>query len=366
MYYAVVVRHPYGKTPPLPVCEFISSSHDQYAIGTLRAIHEKEFEKYKHTTNPRLILMDFSWAIILACVREFCGENIIEYVNRTKRIVEGNGSEVDISKSLLHICAAHIMKAAKSNILTKYCTTLNKHSQVHFAMRSMGRLINCKILSEAVEIVKWLQIIMTTEYVNHAVITSLQYLENSINTFQDEVEDGVELKKITESSCMKTDVDEALTEGLNNKEPSFVNNKNDSRSLMHDFWQAEISQRKDELSIIPKTSNEKNRYFMPNFFTWLEAKLPFITLWSNLCLGDLRRFNSSYNFKIPSISGNTFLTGNRTNASAEQFFNMKKANKSDLGLPLNKFIKKCWEDNKGLLVNFILSGVNVQTEIVKE
>ena len=155
LYYAVVIRHPYGKTPPLPICEFISSSHDQYAIGTfLRAIHEKEFEKYKHTTNPRLILMDFSWAIILACVREFCGENIIDYVNRTKRIVEGNGSEVDISKSLLHICAADIMKAAKTNILTKYCATLTKHSQVHFAMLSMGRLINCRIFSEAVKIVK--------------------------------------------------------------------------------------------------------------------------------------------------------------------------------------------------------------------
>ncbi len=31
---------------------------------------------------------------------------------------------------------------------------------------------------------------------------------------------------------------------------------------------------------------------------------------------------------------------------------MKKANKNDLGLPLNKFIKKCWEDNRGLRRQF--------------
>ena len=97
--------------------------------------------------------MDFSWAIILACVREFCREDLIEYLNRTKRIVNGLATDMDISKPLLHICAAHMMKATKNYIITKYSTDLNKQSQVHFAMRSMGRLINCKSFPEAIKIV---------------------------------------------------------------------------------------------------------------------------------------------------------------------------------------------------------------------
>ena len=46
LYYVAVVRHPYGKTPPLPIGEFISSKHDQFAIEEfLRMIHEKEYRK---------------------------------------------------------------------------------------------------------------------------------------------------------------------------------------------------------------------------------------------------------------------------------------------------------------------------------
>ena len=28
LYYAALVRYPFGKTPPVPVCEYISSHHD--------------------------------------------------------------------------------------------------------------------------------------------------------------------------------------------------------------------------------------------------------------------------------------------------------------------------------------------------
>ena len=136
------------------------------------------------------------------------------------------------------------------------------------------------------------------------------------------------------------------------KEPFSIDKSKDRNSNMHDFWRAKILEQKNKLQTIPKTNNEKNRYFMPNFFSWLEAKLPYIMLWSNLCLGDLRRFNSNYHFSIAFISGNTFLIVNRMNASAEQFFNMKKANKAELQLILNQFILKCWEDNRGLRRQF--------------
>lgn len=93
----------------------------------------------------------------------------------------------------------------QNNIITKYPTDLNKQSQVHFAMQSMGRLINWKSFPEAVKIVKWMQIIMTSEFASNVVVSSLQRLENSINTFEEELDDGVELNKLTESSCIKTE-----------------------------------------------------------------------------------------------------------------------------------------------------------------
>ena len=32
LYYAALVRNPFGKTPPVPVCEYITSNHDQFSI----------------------------------------------------------------------------------------------------------------------------------------------------------------------------------------------------------------------------------------------------------------------------------------------------------------------------------------------
>ena len=45
---------------------------------------------------------------------------------------------------------------------------------------------------------------MKSEFANVVVVRSLQHLENSINTFEEELDDGVQLNKLTESSCINT------------------------------------------------------------------------------------------------------------------------------------------------------------------
>ena len=150
LYYAAVVRHPYGRTPPLPVAEFITNKHDQFAIEEfLRMLHEKEYRKYKKTTNPRMIMTDFSWAIIQACLKVFCSENLSEYLNRAFRIVSGSANGEDFLKTRLHVCAAHMMKLNKMHATAKHCKDFDTKSQVHFAMRLFGRLINCQSLDDA-------------------------------------------------------------------------------------------------------------------------------------------------------------------------------------------------------------------------
>ena len=47
LYYAALVRSPFGKTPPVPVCEYISSNHDQFSIRHFfSTLHEKEYHVY--------------------------------------------------------------------------------------------------------------------------------------------------------------------------------------------------------------------------------------------------------------------------------------------------------------------------------
>ena len=51
--YVAAIRHPFGKSPPLPIAEYITTMHDQFSIRQfLMAIHEKEYRKKRHHYQP--------------------------------------------------------------------------------------------------------------------------------------------------------------------------------------------------------------------------------------------------------------------------------------------------------------------------
>ncbi len=56
----------------------------------------------------------------------------------------------------------------------------------------------------------------------------------------------------------------------------------------------------------------------------------------------------------------------RSNSPIDQFFNMKKINKSDFGLPLNKFIKNAGKITGDGVANFIMNGVSAQTKMAEK
>ena len=97
LYYACVIRHPYNLSPPVPVAEFISSNQDQFAIRRFFSmIHEKEYQKYGPSglTNPRLIVLDFSMALIQAALQEFTNESLKQYLDRTFGIITGEATHM--------------------------------------------------------------------------------------------------------------------------------------------------------------------------------------------------------------------------------------------------------------------------------
>ena len=92
---------------------------------------------------------------------------------------------------------------------------------------------------------------------------------------------------------------------------------------------------------------------MPNFFRWVKAKLPYIALWSNLCLGNLSRFNDSYQEICSPEDENSICDERRTNVTVEEFFTIKKQDTIKLKLPVNDFVQMCYEGNNGLMRQFI-------------
>ena len=163
LYYVAVIRHPYGKTPPLPIADYVTNKHDQFSIGDfLKMIHEREYRKYGETTNPRMVMTDFSWAIILACLKQFCNESITDYLDRSYRLITGIATQNDLGKTLLHVCSSNMMKLNKKHAVGKKSPAGTKKSQVHFAMQFFGRLMHCTTLADAVQLVRSAEVEMTT------------------------------------------------------------------------------------------------------------------------------------------------------------------------------------------------------------
>jgi hypothetical protein len=82
LYYALVIRHPVEGEPSLPVAEMVTS--DQSA-GNIRAFIERfrrdESRLYNdHMSMPRQVNTDYSRAILLAVLKEFNNETMVDFL----------------------------------------------------------------------------------------------------------------------------------------------------------------------------------------------------------------------------------------------------------------------------------------------
>ena len=213
------------------------------------------------------------------------------------------------------------MKMCRRNAIRLSNKEQDEKSQVHFASRLMGRLINCKSLGEAEIIVDKAIIVLRTEKATQDMQDALCWLEESINTFADTVDDPAVLDEESDDSvCSKS-------------------SSGDEHAKMDEYENR--SERTSQISRINvncgPSENEEiglNRCFMPDYCSWLDDKLPYITLWSNLCISDLNRHNKDYDYVLPALSRNTIANNNTMNAVAENICSLKKHNRSNLKLSL--------------------------------
>ena len=128
-------------------------------------------------TTPRLVITDYSWAIILACLREFCGSNLSQYLDRTYRIVTGTANADDLNKTIIHICLAHVMNMSRREVNKIFASDIDRGSKTHFAMRIMACLVNARDLLEAEEIIGSCYIVMNNEFSKNNARITLNCLE---------------------------------------------------------------------------------------------------------------------------------------------------------------------------------------------
>jgi hypothetical protein len=187
LYYAMVVRHPYAKYPPIPIVEYITSCHTTDSIRVmLRTLKEKEKEVYPNVScypTPAVVMTDFSMAIINACIRECANENVEDYLTRGFNIINGHASREDAEKTIFHVCAAHILKLNKFHVKKLHGKGETGSSKVHIAMRFFGRLLYCSTLQEMTNFVSLGYYIFKSKYDNPTLNRKLEAFSKAIHDF---------------------------------------------------------------------------------------------------------------------------------------------------------------------------------------
>ena len=93
-------------------------------------------------------------------------------------------------------------------------------------------------------------------------------------------------------------------------------------------------------------SKSANLNYLPAYFEYLrEYKLPTLTIWTCLTLGNLNRFDKKYNVGLPKQQGRNTLVQNLTSAQVENYFKNIKKNQG-LHNPLHMFIENNFKDLK--------------------
>eukprot|EP00112_Aurelia_sp_Birch-Aquarium-sp1_P016905 Seg387.10 transcript_id=Seg387.10/GoldUCD/mRNA.D3Y31 product="hypothetical protein" protein_id=Seg387.10/GoldUCD/D3Y31 len=325
LFYSLCVRHPYGKSPPLPVTKFLSSSHRKEAISrSLSLLREKEKMIFNgNSSQPALIMVDNSYAIILACLHEFNNETLQQYIDRAYRIVTGKAQSSDMKQTLLHICYAHTMKWNKVMLekMIKKRPGRPCHEVKDFLMRFFARLVECKTLDELTNLVEHGIIVLRSKFVTATVTNAVKYITDSINEYPHVADDVNKLMK--EEAKHWSGVIKSLNARI----------KDDSTP--------------DIIMI--------NKFYNPDYAEYLiSKKLPTSVLWTNVCLGDLTRFNPDYKslFK-PVSSAKDIHTQSKTSGQIEGYFSVLKRDAATLNLPVDQFVERLWTSRKGLRRQFV-------------
>ena len=338
--YSLAMRHPFGKTFPLPTGMYITSVHTTESVRFfLMTIREQEKNLYGNNTQPRLIISDNSKVLQNACLREFNGESRLEYHQRTYRIVTGNATEKDLLLSIMVSCHTHIIGQSK-RFLSK-----SSNSQKNIALRVVGRLINSYSLEELSLIVKNMFTVMSNKYVTADITKSLNCINESINDWSHRIEEMI----INDESCHYGEKDEEdvdfdgspwkkhWDECLQDVGP--LDTMNDAgHSTLENETKKELGHRDT-----PGESKALNKYHMPLFLVYFrKTMLPEVDFWTKICFADMSHYGSTYtNFlKEPNICGKNFRIKNEANAPVENIFKFIKNDKSTIKIPLITFISK--------------------------
>ena len=154
------------------------SIHTHYRVCSKYAgsFKSKKNFIFSNHAKPKLIICDLSKVLINACLFEYNGETSTEYLDRSYKNLEEN-EETCTYKAVIHVCAAHLLRAIKVRLQKYY--KFDK-AKIHFGMRVAGRTIACENLEILVYFLKMVKEMLATEIITPSITKLMNEIEENL------------------------------------------------------------------------------------------------------------------------------------------------------------------------------------------
>ena len=200
LYYAIVVRHPKERNPPMPVAEMITNDHSAPSIRVfIERFRRDESKIFKGRQQiPLQMNTDYSKAIILAALKEFNCESLQDFLIRVFKILQMEASNEDFKFMVPHVGCSHFMsimhrklkaivRSRKKGNSNRSTNTKCQEDDVwyRFNMYCVSLLVNARTLDEFDLILEDVATCLLNERQNNDVLKAFTRLWEMIHNMKD-------------------------------------------------------------------------------------------------------------------------------------------------------------------------------------
>ena len=116
--YAITIRHPFGKTFPLPGALYITGNDTIESVTYfIMCFREKERSLFSKKVQPRMIVVDNSRVLQTAVLLEYNGETIDQYCDRMYTLITEKQEAVETEKTFIQLCSNHLFAQMKRTLI---------------------------------------------------------------------------------------------------------------------------------------------------------------------------------------------------------------------------------------------------------
>ncbi|XP_078250374.1 uncharacterized protein LOC144589491 isoform X3 [Pogona vitticeps] len=267
LYYTLCISLTSETRSTIPVAEMLSSDQSTPTIQHwLSCLCRDFFKVCKRKLSPQKVEIDFSWALIHAATQTFNQNNIMDYLKKCLLVCEG---KILCNFTILHICAAHMMKLISIKLSKIKASKATKQ----FFLYSFALLQNAGSLSEIEIQLLRMTYVFTVKKGTNAYKTHIAELNEAINIQKIEV-----MENITDSTT------EDVLDNDPNEEWNIKRGSPFSKKFSKLFTQTKTKANDDDDDDATTTGNLLH---CPALITLLQSYTATIPLWSGLMLKNL-------------------------------------------------------------------------------